>query len=410
MTSISNASELLAFAAAVNEGTFTSTDKAVLTADIDCSVITDWIPIGNGVMSAWTHNSLTTTGAAFSGTFDGQDHSIINLAMNFASSGSYGAYGFFGIIEDGATVKNLTFASSCSMNVTASYGSCFGTLAGLVKGATIQNIENHAPITGGGISSLGNNNAAGRTMVGAIIGEVHPNAVAANLEKLHNYADIGSTSVPFTRGGNSGNGGNGFEVGGIAGFATTTAASLLTTLTDCVNDGNIYTNAGRSSGIVAAANRYTKLKDCINNGDIVSSVSSGDVSYRLGNITCIAGEGSILDGCINKGNLTALGSVSVAGVVCLVNHATVQIKDCASLGATILGQNVNTSGNQTYNGVLFGYCNCAATFSGCRVSGVFGTSADDKVTLTAENYFPFVGQRGTNCGASCNTTNITFAQ
>ena len=407
VTSISNAAQLLEFAAAVNAGTFTSADKAVLTADIDCSSITDWTPIGKGGMSTWTHNSLTTTGASFSGTFDGQGHSITNLAMNFSSSVSYAAYGFFGVIEDGATVKNLTFASTCSMNVAASYGSCFGVLAGLVKGATIQNIDNYAPITGGGTKSLGNNNAAGRTMVGAIIGEVHPNAVAANIEKLHNYADIGSSTAEFTRGNNSGNGANGFEVGGIAGFATTTAASLLTTLTDCVNDGDIYTNAGRSSGIVPAANRYTKLKDCINNGDVVSSVSG---TFRLGNITCIAGEGSILDGCINNGDLTALGSVSVAGVVCLVNHATVQIKDCASLGATILGKSVNTAGAQTYNGVLFGYCNNAATFSGCRVSGVFGTSADDKVALTAENYFQFAGQRGTNCGASCNTTNITFAQ
>ena len=96
--------------------------------------------------------------------------------------------------------------------------------------------------------------------------------------------------------------------------------------------------------------------------------------------------------------------------MCLVNHATVQIKDCASLGATILGKSVNTAGAQTYNGVLFGLCDKAATFSGCRVSGVFGTSADDKVALTAENYFQFAGQRGPNCGASCNTTNITFAQ
>lgn len=406
VTSISNASELQAFAAAVNAGTFTAADKAILTADIDCSSISSWTPIGNGAMSTWNATALTATGAAFAGTFDGQGHSITNLAMNFTSSSSYGSYGFFGIIGDGATVKNLTFANSCSMNVAASHGSCFGVLAGIVEGATIQNVNNYAPITGGGTASLGNNNAAGRTMVGAIIGEVHPNTVAANLSSLHNYADIGSSSAEFSRGNNAGNGANGFEVGGIAGFSTTSTTSLLSIFTDCVNDGNIYTNAGRVSGIVAGANRYTKLKDCINNGDVVSSVNG---TFRLGNITCIAGEGSILDGCINNGNLTALNCVSVTGVVCLVNHASVQIKDCASLGATILGQSVNLNGDQTYNGVLFGLCNVAATFSGCRVSGEIGTAADNKVALTAENYFQFVGQRGASCGASCNTTNITFA-
>ena len=406
VTNISNASELLAFAAKVNAGEFAAADVAKLTADIDCSSITDWTPIGNGGMSTWSATALPTTGAAFAGTFDGQGHSITNLAMNFSSSGSYAAYGFFGVIEDGATVKNLTFASSCSMNVAASYGACFGTLAGIVKGATIQKINNYAPVTGGGTSSLGNNNTAGRTMVGAIIGEVHPNSVAANLSNLHNYADIGSSSVVFTRGNNGGNGANGFEVGGIAGFSTTSTTSLLSYFTDCVNDGNIYTNAGRSSGIVAGVNRYTKLKDCINNGDMVSSVNG---TFRLGNITCIAGEGSILDGCINNGDLTALNGASVAGVVCFVNHETVQIKDCASLGATILGKNVNLSGNQTYNGVLFGYCNAAATFSGCRVSGEIGTDVDNKVALTAENYFQFVGQVTSAC-TSVTTDNITFAQ
>ena len=406
VTNISNATELLAFAAKVNAGEFAAADVARLTADIDCSSITDWTPIGSGGMSSWSATALTTTGAAFAGTFDGQGHSITNLAMNFASSESYGAYGFFGIIADGATVKNLTFASSCSMNVAASYGSSFGTLAGIVEGATIQNINNYAPVTGGGTSSLGNNNAAGRTMVGAIIGEVHPNTVAANIDQLHNYADIGSSSAEFSRGNNAGNGGNGFEVGGIAGFSTTTTTSLLSIFTDCVNDGNIYTNAGRSSGIVAGANRYTKLKNCINNGDVVSSVSG---TFRLANITCIAGAGSILDGCINNGNLTALNCVSVAGVVCLVNDATVQIKDCASLGATILGSNVNLSGTQTYNGVLFGYCNNAATFSGCRVSGEIGTASDNKVALTAENYFQYTGQATSAC-TSYTTTNITFAE
>ena len=405
---ISNASELLAFAAEVNSGTFVAADVAKLTADIDCSSITSWTPIGEGTISSWSATALTTTtGTTFVGTFDGQNHSIQNLAMNFASSGSYGAYGFFGVIDDGAIVKNLKFANSCSMNVSASYGSMFGVLAGLVKGAVIDNVENYAPITGGGTSSLGNNNAAGRTMVGGIIGEVHPGSVAANISNLHNYADIGSSGTIFSRGNNAGNGANGFEVGGIAGFSTTSTTSLLANFSSCVNDGNIYTDAGRSSGIVAGCNRYTKLLNCTNNGNVVSSVSG---TFRLANITCIAGEGSILEGCVNTGDLTALNCDSVAGVVCLVNNATVQIKDCASLGATILGKSVNINGNQTYNGVLFGYCNVAATFSNCRINGYIGTATDNKVALTASNYFQFAGQRGASCGSSCNTTNITFAE
>lgn len=406
--SISNASELLDFAAEVNSGTFVAVDVAKLTADIDCSSITDWTPIGSHSLTAWNATtSLTVSGNPFVGTFDGQNHTISNLNMSFSSSGSYGAYGFFGVIDNGATVKNLTFDNSCSMVVSASYGSMFGVLAGLVKGAVIDNVKNYAPVTGGGTSSLGNNNAAGRTMVGALIGEVHAESIAPSISNLHNYADIGSATVEFSRGANTGNGANGFEVGGIAGFSTNSNTSALVTFTDCINDGNIYSNAGRTSGIVAGCNRYTKLVGCVNNGNIVNSTSG---TYRLGNITCIAGAGSELDGCINNGDLTALDAVSVAGVVCLINDASVQIKNCASLGATILGKSVNLSGNQTYNGVLFGYCNVAATFSNCRINGYIGTDADHKVALTEENYFQFAGQRGTNCGSSCNTTNITFAE
>ena len=407
-TLISNATQLLAFAAKVNNGEFASTDIAKLTADIDCSSITSWTPIGECSMTLWSHVNLTTTGTLFAGTFDGQGHTISNLAMDFASSGSYKAYGFFGGIDDNAIVKNITFDNTCSMNVSASYGSCFGVLAGLVKGATIQDINNYAPVTGGGASSLGNNNAAGRTMVGAIIGEVHPGTVPASLSRLHNYATIGSSSSEFTRGGNAGSGGNGFHVGGIAGFSTNLNNSTMVTFENCVNDGDIYTNVGRSSGIVAACTRYTTLESCINNGNMVSSATN----FRLANITCIAGLGSILDGCINYGDLTATNNISVAGVVCLINDASVQMKDCASLDATILGKNVLIPGPQNntsnYNGVLFGLCNVNASFSGCRVSGVIGTSDSNKVTLSSANYFNYVGVIGSNC-TSCDNSKITFA-
>ena len=404
VTYIADADDLQAFSAAVNSGA-AATGTAVLTADIDCSSITDWTPIGNCGMSDWTHVNLATTGTLFAGTFDGQGHTISNLEMNFASSGSWKAYGFFGGLADGAVVKDLTFDDSCSMNVSAAYGSSFGVLAGLVNGATIENVVSYATVTGGGTSSLENNNTAGRTMVGGIIGEVHAGAQVAKLSGLYNYGAIGSSVSDFSCGNNAGNGANGFHVGGIAGFSTNTNNNTrLVTFTDCHNYAHIYTNAGRSSGLVAACNRYTKLDGCTNRGNVVSSVSG---TFRLGNITCIAGVGSELVGCINYGNLTALNCESVAGVLCLVNDASVKITDCASLGATILGKNVNVSGTQTYNGVLFGQCNKDATFSGCRVSGVFGTSTSSTVTLTAENYFQFVGQVS-SAATTCTTANITF--
>lgn len=402
---ISNATELLEFAAKVNSGEFTATDKAVLLADIDCSSITDWTPIGDYTMSAWTHVNLTATGHPFVGTFDGKNHRIKNLNMSFTNSGSYKAFGFFGCIGDGATVKNLIFDASSSMTISASFGGVFGTLAGMVLGATIDNVKNYASITGGGTSSLANG-ANGRASVGALIGEAHPSNAAANISNLYNAGNIGtSESSLFTSGGtNVQTGANTVHVGGIIGFATNLNNTTMVNMTGCTNDGDIFTDCGRVSGIVAAANRYVSMKNCTNNGDVYNPFNG---SSRFGNITCIAGIGSVLDGCINTGDLIAPNSASVAGVLCLVNDANVQILNSGSHGATLIGKAVNLSGSQTYNGALFGYCNKAATFRSCSVSGKMGTSLDDLVTLTADNYFSFVGQY-TNVATAVTTTNITF--
>ncbi|MBO4446796.1 MAG: hypothetical protein J5764_01575 [Bacteroidales bacterium] len=403
---ISNSAELLDFAESVRNGEISSTDVVKLIADIDCSDITDWAPIGTCSMTTWTATSLATSGNLFQGTFDGQGHTISNLDMSFSNSSSWNGYGFFAGIDDGATVKNLTFDSTCSMNVSASFGGAFGVLAGVVKGATVENVTSYASITGGGVSGLPSNAANGRTVVGGLVGLAMSTGVNSSLSELYNYGNIGvSETEIFSNGGNVGNGANGFMVGGLVGFASTNGASCSVTISDSENHGNIFSNAGRASGITSSANQYVMLTDCVNYGNNYSTLSG---TFRLANITCIAGPGSVLTRCVNRGNLIAPSVVSVAGVVCLVNNQTVQLNACGSVGASIVGSAVNTAGNQTYNGVLFGYCNHAASFSDCYVSGKIGTSLDNLVTLTAGNYFQFVGQATANA-INVTTDNITFA-
>ena len=99
----------------------------------------------------------------------------------------------------------------------------------------------------------------------------------------------------------------------------------------------------------------------------------------------------------------------MAGVICLVNHNNVKIMGCASLGANLISNAVNPDGDQTYNGVLYGRCQKTAQFSGCSVSGKIGKTKETLVTLTADNYFQYAGEKyPTN--TTLNTTNITFAQ
>ena len=410
---IPDAKELSDFAAAVNEGRSisrwinNSTGAVELLADIDCSSITGWQPIGACTMTAWTHVNLTVSGNPFVGTFDGKNHVIKNLKMSFNTSGSWGAYGFFGCIGDNSVVKNITFDESCSMTITAAFGGAFGMLAGLVQGATIDNITNKATINGGATDALANG-ANGRCTIGGIVGEVHPSEASASLSKLHNYGQVGAAEAIFDARNNKQTGANAVQIGGIAGFSTNTNNETSVGFTDCINDGDIYSNAGRASGIVAASNRYTLLKNCTNNGNQTNSFSG---NCRLANITCIAGVGSALENVCNKGNLIAPAAASAAGVLCLVNDDTVSLTDCSSIGATIVCTGFDIENNKTtYAGALYGQCNKNnAVFSGCSVSGKVGKSVDNLLTLTADNYFPFVGEAYTN-NASISKTNIKFAE
>ena len=409
---IATAAELKAFADRVNSGDAAAVKANVkLTADIDCASLTDWTPIGNCTMSTWAHNGMATSGNLFCGSFDGQNHSIKNLHLNFAPTSGSGTWGLFGGIGKGGVVKNIVFDASCSMHISTGVSGSFGMLAGLLIDGTVENVKNYAPITGGGTSSLADDNASGRVSVGGLIGWVMSASVSATTSDLYNAGQIGTEAAPFTKGNNKGNGANGFMLGGILGFSSNTNSSITQTHTRLVNDGKIYSATGRCSGIVSSANRYTVLKDCTNNGDVIYSTAptSTEKKQRPGNIACIVGDGCVLENCVNKGDLIAPDNESAAGVACLISGSGVQIKNCSSIGATIVSKNVVIDGAQTYNGVFYGHCTSTnGVFSGCSVSGKIGTSLDNLVTLTAENYFQYVGQKESN--TSITPENIRFAE
>ena len=50
-----------------------------------------------------------------------------------------------------------------------------------------------------------------------------------------------------------------------------------------------------------------------------------------------------------------------------------------------------------------------ATFIACSVNGKIGKTSDNLLTLTEDNYFPYVGQANTS-NTGINNTNITFAK
>ena len=404
---ISDAAGLKALADRVNKGEEAAIYATVtLTSDIDCSSLSSWTPIGYCTLPTWAHNSMNTSGNLFCGSFDGQGHSIRNLHLSFSPEEAAGAWGLFGGIGKGGSVKNLVFDASCSLELSTSKSGVFGMLAGLLTDGSVSNVKTYGTLKGGGTSSLPNNAAGGRVAVGGLIGWVMAASADVTTTDLYNGGHIGvSEADPFTGGANVGTGANGFMVGGLIGFSSNCANSYTQTHTRLVNDGVIHAKTGRCSGIVSSSNRYTILKDCTNNGDVYY-YSSG--SQRPANITCILGDGSVLDGCVNRGDLIAPNCDTVVGVAALVSGANAQIRNTSCIGATVVGKKVVIGAVQTYNGMLYGNCNSStAVFSNCSVSGRIGPSLDNLETLTAENYFLYVGQESSN--ATVTKENITFA-
>ena len=121
---INNASDLIQFSKVVNRGTGYKGTTVFLDTDIDFSsgFSEQFEPIGKSINY-------------FQGTFDGQGHTISNLAMN--SSSEY--VGLFGYSE-GATIRNVVLDSSCS--VVSSYsGSDEATAGGIVGFAVIAQLR-----------------------------------------------------------------------------------------------------------------------------------------------------------------------------------------------------------------------------------------------------------------------------
>ena len=119
----------------LNDGTFDA--NGTYTPGSSSKAAEEWTPIGK-----YTDDNDKTP---YTGTFDGQGHTIKGLYVNSASD----AYvGLFGCLE-GAAVRNLTVDGYVQGYKTA------GGIAGCASNAAIENCSNHCSVFGGSDSMLG---------------------------------------------------------------------------------------------------------------------------------------------------------------------------------------------------------------------------------------------------------------
>ena len=295
-----------------------------LTGDITLSE--NWTPIGTGSRSESTY-----IGNAFTGTFDGKNHTISKLTLTSLPSEATKDYaiGLFGVV-DGGTVKNLKLEN---VNINVSESELAGGAVGLlVNSGIVDNIT----VSGTVSAKRGNGGIVGRVLKSGTISNCINNAIIN---------------------------GTGANVGGIVGAAYYTENDKEMAISNCTNNGAIIGNAsgvGGIAGLSAAA-----ISACKNSGNITGG------TYSVGGI---AGEyqsyGSVTD-CSNTANVTTTvtlgtGNFGTGGIVGWIRYnenpknypltKPIEIKNNANTG------NVSSTGDSA--GGIVGHVHCKAVITG----------------------------------------------
>ena len=262
-----------------------SAAKAVLLSDIDMSGMPSWSPIGK-------------SSSAFTGTFDGQGHSIKNLVVKTNKSYS----GLFGNTS-GATIKNFSVGGTISV----AEGSMEHGAVGYASNTTISDVHSSLNIT----TAKANNDTR---HIGGIAGTM---AAASNISRC-SYAgtltDAGTNTV-----------------GGIVGYAD----GSNNIISHVLNSGKIQskgaeTNTGGILGYVNYAG--FKINHCLNVGSVSGAEAySGQIMGRqVKAMTTLPSDLYYLDG--NK--LSAFGT---------------ETESTSAVGATAVSAEQLASGEICYN-------------------------------------------------------------
>lgn len=291
---IKNAAQFLFFAQSVNGGEagaghVTYEGKFIkLDADINLNN-KQWVPIGNSTKDA------DENVCAFSGTFDGNNHTISGLYFNEADKGwPTTDVGLFGRIKY-ATIKNLTvFGSEIS---GARYAG--GLVGRMTHGSSVINcyvkIDNISGEAVGGV--VGRSQDKSDSLSATYLRNVILLCEFEGLQVLGDNKRIGNTSY----------------AGGIVGVAGDTDIRY------CVNNADVHldakgagSNAGGIIGCQGASSGTVLVDHCINVGN-VSHTEKGSLGGLIGKANHV--EFGVASYNINLGTVTTDGSSFKVGAL-----------------------------------------------------------------------------------------------
>ncbi|MBQ8831797.1 MAG: DUF4465 domain-containing protein [Oscillospiraceae bacterium] len=293
---IGTGAELAWFAALVN-GTLDNmessmTTSAVLTADIDLAGY-EWTPIG-------------TASACKLGSFDGQNHKITNLSINYSATDGTAPYkGLFGRIEGEyfthAVIKNFSIDGAITLTSTASVSTanCAAVIC-QAKYVTIENVHSNVDITVDRVAgnwariagivaySTGDSEIINCSNSGDLTGYNYVGGIIA-------YGGEGNTGVTITGCVNTG------DIVGDSGYVAGIAVYNQSTISCCYNTGDITTAGNYAGGIVANANAIT-VTNCFNTGIITCGAKNyGAIVGSYANATGVSTNNYYLEGTCSAG-------------------------------------------------------------------------------------------------------------
>ena len=246
---ISNAGQLFWFAGLVNgdhtQAEFDSQNvaaSAVLLNNITIPADMAWTPIGNA-------------STIYTGTFDGQNHTISGMTIENAESYS----GLFGNVT--GTVRDFTVTGSITITgdeTVSRVGGAVGSLGISTAGGTVSGVTSDVDITvsagndhiGGVVGSMPENSSP--TVESCVYtGDINITVAAGSVAGVVGYIRTGTIQNCANQGGISVSGSGGGSVGGILGYCNNKSIKI----TACYNTGIISASGTANVGAIVGNNR-----------------------------------------------------------------------------------------------------------------------------------------------------------
>lgn len=309
-------------------------------------------------------NLAGASGKPFSGTFDGNGHTISIGTISSAAAGT----SLFPYAKD-ATFKNLTVTGT----ITSSASGIAGFVGSAGGSLTFENCKNQVAITGGG-------------NLGGLVGETYADENSANDSFTYTFVDcvneanIEGSNVKDTSG-----------VGGIVGNVRTGGGSDAVNsakiqskveLESCRNKGNITGNYN-VAGIFGREGGNATVKNCGNTGNITAYGADGRNGNRTsGDDTYAAGIGGLIT---DNASINVFASFNTGDVLGWGNKAGgILAADCSydASGSTSKVYYCYNTGSVTTGGkdaLKYGLLGEALSSWGAQAGGILGVMVNAEV-------------------------------